>query len=760
MTDARAVRVVVADDQELVRSGFAMIVDAQPDLVVVGEAADGEEAVTLARREHADVVLMDVRMPRVDGIEATRRLAGADVADPVKVVILTTFDLDEYVFEALRAGASGFLLKDVRREDLVHAVRVVAAGEALLAPAVTRRLIEDFARRPAAPGRPAAAAELDRLTPREREVLELIGRGRNNAEIGAELYVGEATVKTHVGRVLMKLDLRDRVQAVIYAYEAGLVGGRRVRPGADTAIPPRPDDRAGGPGARSGHVGTTHIPGPPGSPAHGGRVARRPDPRRRCRRGAVLVARRRPRRGDVVRVRAGQRATRPARTGTAATSWRSSTARPSARTSSPACGATDGVEEVNTLPSADGEATAVQVVLAAGLGDDAHEDLVDDVAGRLRAIDAPSVLVGGEQLLDDEVAELAEKDAQRAEMISLPIALVVMAFVFGGVLAAGLPLAVALSGAGATLLALGGIATLTDVSLYAVNVTLMLGIGLGIDYGLLIISRFREERGAGRDVPAALHRTMATAGRTVVFSAATVAVALVGLAVFPDPTIRSLAYGGVGVVLTTMVAAVTLLPALLAWGGHRLSPRAPAVVARPVRPPRPPGHAAGGAGGRGRRRRPGPAGRPVPARPVRRHRGQGAAGVVGDPPGRRGDRRPLPRRHRRAGRRRWRTWRPTTRRVAGWLDRDRLHARRGRGRRRRGRLRRRRHPGGDPGRGRDQRSHRPGRRRRGAGTSTRASRSQVGGDPAEIVDLRDSITVRGCRWPSASWSWRRSCCCS
>jgi putative drug exporter of the RND superfamily len=238
--------------------------------------------------------------------------------------------------------------------------------------------------------------------------------------------------------------------------------------------------------------------------------------------------------------------------------------------------ATGGVEEVNTLPSADGEATAVQVVLASGLGDDAHEDLVADVAGQLRAIDAPSVLVGGELLLDDEVAELAEKDAQRAEMISLPIALVVMAVVFGGVLAAGLPLAVALSGAGATLLALGGIASLTDVSLYAVNVTLMLGIGLGIDYGLLIISRFREERGAGHDVPAALYRTMATAGRTVVFSAATVAVALVGLAVFPDPTIRSLAYGGVGVVLTTMVAAVTLLPALLAWGGHRLSPRAPA----------------------------------------------------------------------------------------------------------------------------------------------------------------------------------------
>jgi DNA-binding NarL/FixJ family response regulator len=215
------VRVVVADDQELVRSGFAMIVGAQPDLVVVGEAADGAEAVTVARRERADVVLMDVRMPRVDGIEATRRLAGPDVADPVKVVILTTFDLDEYVYAALRAGASGFLLKDVRREDLVHAIRVVAAGEALLAPSVTRRLIADFAARPAADaGRPA---ELDRLTPREHEVLELIGLGRNNAEIGAALVVGEATVKTHVGRVLMKLGLRDRVQAVIYAYEAGLV---------------------------------------------------------------------------------------------------------------------------------------------------------------------------------------------------------------------------------------------------------------------------------------------------------------------------------------------------------------------------------------------------------------------------------------------------------------------------------------------------------------------------------------------------------
>jgi DNA-binding NarL/FixJ family response regulator len=225
------VRVVVADDQELVRSGFGMIVDAQPDLEVVGEAADGEEAVRVARAERADVVLMDVRMPRVDGIEATRRLAGPDVVDPVKVVILTTFDLDEYVFEALRAGASGFLLKDVRRDDLVHAVRVVAAGEALLAPSVTRRLIEDFTRRPV----PGARTRLTALTPREQEVLELIGRGFNNAEIGETLYVGEATVKTHVGRVLMKLGLRDRVQALIYAYEAGLVGpGGPAAPGGPT----------------------------------------------------------------------------------------------------------------------------------------------------------------------------------------------------------------------------------------------------------------------------------------------------------------------------------------------------------------------------------------------------------------------------------------------------------------------------------------------------------------------------------------------
>jgi DNA-binding NarL/FixJ family response regulator len=214
------IRVVVADDQELVRGGFAMILDAQSDIEVVGEAEDGAQAVDVARRVRPDVVLMDVRMPHVDGIEATRRLAGPDVTDPIKVVVLTTFDLDEYVFEALRAGASGFLLKDLRREDLIHAVRVVAAGDALLAPSITRRLIEDYASRPVA----ARPTEVSVLTPREQEVLELIGQGANNAEIGAALVVSEATVKTHVGRVLMKLGLRDRVQAVIYAYEAGIVG--------------------------------------------------------------------------------------------------------------------------------------------------------------------------------------------------------------------------------------------------------------------------------------------------------------------------------------------------------------------------------------------------------------------------------------------------------------------------------------------------------------------------------------------------------
>jgi RND superfamily putative drug exporter len=244
--------------------------------------------------------------------------------------------------------------------------------------------------------------------------------------------------------------------------------------------------------------------------------------------------------------------------------------------------AVEDVEAVLTLPSEDGRATAVAVPLVAGLDDGAEEEAVDAVAGILRSLEqapgAPDVLVGGEMLLDDEVAELSEQDAQRAEMISLPIAVVVMALLFGSLLAAGLPLAIAFGGVGASLLALLGAAAITDVSLYAVNVALMLGIGLGIDYGLLVISRFREERGAGRDVPAAVRWTMATAGRTIVFSAATVAVALVSLAVFPDPTIRSLAFGGIGVVVTTMAAALTLLPALLARYGHRLSPRPPAAA--------------------------------------------------------------------------------------------------------------------------------------------------------------------------------------
>jgi DNA-binding NarL/FixJ family response regulator len=215
------IRVLVVDDQGLVRAGFRMILEAQPDIEVVGEAADGLDAVEAAGRLRPDVVLMDIRMPRLDGLEATRRLAGPGTADPVRVLILTTFDLDEYVFEALRAGASGFLLKDLPREDLVAAVRVVAAGEALLAPRVTRRLIEEFARRPAGadPDPDALAA----LTAREREALELLARGLSNAEMAASLYVSEHTVKTHVGNVLAKLGLRDRIQAVILAYEVGLV---------------------------------------------------------------------------------------------------------------------------------------------------------------------------------------------------------------------------------------------------------------------------------------------------------------------------------------------------------------------------------------------------------------------------------------------------------------------------------------------------------------------------------------------------------
>ena len=217
------VRVVIVDDQELVRAGFRMILDAEDDIDVVGEAGDGSEAVDLVRRTGADVTLMDIRMPDVDGIEATRRIQSAGLA--TKVLVLTTFDLDEYVFDAVRAGASGFLLKDTPPEDLVRAVHVVAAGDALLAPSVTRRLIEEFGRA-TPPSTTAPDDRVERLTDREREVLVLMARGLSNTEIAAELVVGEATVKTHVGRVLMKLDVRDRVQAVVVAYETGL-----VRPG-------------------------------------------------------------------------------------------------------------------------------------------------------------------------------------------------------------------------------------------------------------------------------------------------------------------------------------------------------------------------------------------------------------------------------------------------------------------------------------------------------------------------------------------------
>jgi DNA-binding NarL/FixJ family response regulator len=214
------IRVVLADDQGLVRTGLRLVLEAEPDIEVVAEAADGLQAVAAARLR-PDLVLMDIRLPNLDGIEATRRLAGPGVADPVRVLVLTTYDVDEYVFAALRAGACGFLLKHTSPEALVEAVRTVAAGDGLIAPAVTRRLIAEFARAPAAPAAPPA--ELERLTDREREVLELVARGRSNAEIARELVVGQATVKTHVGRVLTKLSLRDRVEAVIWAYEAGLV---------------------------------------------------------------------------------------------------------------------------------------------------------------------------------------------------------------------------------------------------------------------------------------------------------------------------------------------------------------------------------------------------------------------------------------------------------------------------------------------------------------------------------------------------------
>ena len=218
-TPPAPIRVLVVDDQELVRSGFCVILDAADGITVVGEAANGEAAVRAAAAHNPDVVLMDIRMPGMDGLEATRLLARSEPAP--KVVMLTTFDLDEYVYEALRAGASGFLLKDSPRADLIAAVRIAAAGNAMLAPTITRRLIEAFARRPA-PTSPSPV-RLASLTAREREVLVLMARGSTNTEIAGALFVSEATVKTHVGNLLAKLGLRDRVQAVILAYETGIV---------------------------------------------------------------------------------------------------------------------------------------------------------------------------------------------------------------------------------------------------------------------------------------------------------------------------------------------------------------------------------------------------------------------------------------------------------------------------------------------------------------------------------------------------------
>jgi DNA-binding NarL/FixJ family response regulator len=213
------IRVVVADDQALVRSGFRMILDSQRDIEVVAEAGDGREALEQARELEPDVVLMDIRMPELDGLEATRRLLAGDGS--TRVLILTTFDADEYVYEAMKSGASGFLLKDVRPEQLAEAVRVVAAGESLLAPTITRRLIEQFVRRP--PPGSAKPPQLEELTDRELDVLLLVARGLSNSEIAHELVRTEATVKTHLTHILSKLDLRDRVQAVVLAYESGVV---------------------------------------------------------------------------------------------------------------------------------------------------------------------------------------------------------------------------------------------------------------------------------------------------------------------------------------------------------------------------------------------------------------------------------------------------------------------------------------------------------------------------------------------------------
>jgi DNA-binding NarL/FixJ family response regulator len=214
--------VVIADDQDLVREGLRMMLDAEPDIRVVGEARTGKEAIARAHNLTPDVILMDIRMPEVDGIEATRRLTAA--GSPTRVLVLTTFDLDEYVYRSMRAGASGFLLKDATREQLADAVRSVHVGDALLAPAITRRLVEDYCRRPS-PDRSSTIAD-HRLSPRELDVVELVADGLSNAEIAERLVLGETTVKSHVARILAKLDLRDRVQIVVFAYESGI-----VRPG-------------------------------------------------------------------------------------------------------------------------------------------------------------------------------------------------------------------------------------------------------------------------------------------------------------------------------------------------------------------------------------------------------------------------------------------------------------------------------------------------------------------------------------------------
>ena len=220
-------KILIADDQELVRTGFRLMLDLEPDLEVVGEASDGREAVDLAIGLHPDVVLMDIRMPVLDGIEATRRLVAGP--SPPRILILTTFDLDEYVYEGMKAGASGFLLKEVPREQLIAGVRMVAAGDALVAPAITRRLIERFTRMPS----PGGSPELGELTERELGVMRLLARGLSNTEIAQELIIGDATVKTHVARILQKLGLRDRIQAVVLAYETGLIepGGGTERAG-------------------------------------------------------------------------------------------------------------------------------------------------------------------------------------------------------------------------------------------------------------------------------------------------------------------------------------------------------------------------------------------------------------------------------------------------------------------------------------------------------------------------------------------------